>query len=354
MSILKIEPQVANNTANFAFGNVFAANYYYANGAIFSGGSSGGGGTGTVKYTADANPPSSNNSPGDQWYNTTAQILYEYINDGTGNYWVDILSPTVAATASTLMSAGNSNVTLVDSGNLSINIGGTSNVLVVANNSAIVTGNIVVSGNIVGNLTGKTAIVNNGFYSTNNFTGTFTDGIVVDYVTGNGRISVGTSDGINFYKNGVGNTLIHSIDANGNTTVSGALTVAGSTLLGGATTIQQTSEIYVTKNASTGVVTHDLTTAGTFFHTSPVANFTANFTNVSTTDARIIVVSLIIPQASTAYVPTAVQIEGVAQTVKWLNGTAPTGNASKTDIISYSLQRSTTTWIVYGQAASYS
>lgn len=350
MSILKIEPQVANNTANFAFGNVFAANYYYANGAIFSGG---GGGSGTVKYTANANPPSSNNSPGDQWFNTTSQILYEYINDGTGNYWVDILSPTISSSVSTLMSSGNSSIALAESGNLSINIGGTSNVLVVANNSATITGNIIVSGNIVGNLTGNKAIVNNGFYSTNNFTGTFTDGIVLDYVTGNGRISVGTNDGINFYKNGVGNTLIHAIDANGNTTVSGALSVTGSTLLSGATSIQLTSEIYTSKTGATGVVAHDLTAGGTFYHTNPAANFTANFTNVPTTDARIIVVSLIIAQASTAYVPTAVQIEGVAQTIKWMGGSAPTGNNSKTDIISFSLQRSTTSWIVYGQSASY-
>ena len=78
MSILKLEPQIANSSANFAFGNVFASNFYYANGQAFSGGS--------VKFTATTTPPSANNSPGDQWFNTTSQTLYEYINDGTGNY----------------------------------------------------------------------------------------------------------------------------------------------------------------------------------------------------------------------------------------------------------------------------
>jgi hypothetical protein len=347
MSILKIEPAVANSSANFSFGNVFSTGYFYANGAPFSSGS------GTVKFTANTTPPVSNNSPGDQWYNTTSQILYEYINDGTGNYWVDVASPSITTTASTLMSSGNSNISLATSGNMSVSISGTSNVLVVSNTSATITGNVTVSGNIIGNLTGNSALVSNGFYSTNSYVGSYTSGIVVDYTTGTGRISVGTSDGISFYKNGVGNTLIHAIDANGNTTVSGALTVTGSTLLGGATTIQLTSEIYTSKTGATGVVTHDLTTGGTFYHTNPAANFTANFTNVPTTDARIIVVSLMIAQAGTAYMPTAVQIDGVAQTIKWINGSAPSGNASKTDIVSFSLQRSTTSWIVYGQAASY-
>ena len=40
-------------------------------------------------------------------------------------------------------------------------------------------------------ITANTLQANNGIYSSNNFTGTFTDGIVMDYVNGNGRISVG-------------------------------------------------------------------------------------------------------------------------------------------------------------------
>lgn len=43
------------------------------------------------KYTAAASAPS-NSSPGDQWYNTNEDILYEWIDDGTTKYWVDIQS----------------------------------------------------------------------------------------------------------------------------------------------------------------------------------------------------------------------------------------------------------------------
>ena len=67
-----------------------------------------------------------------------------------------------------------------------------------------------------GNTTfGTSVTANNGIYSKNNFTGTYTDGIVVDYVNGNGRISVGPADGITLYNGGVGNNQILSVNANG-------------------------------------------------------------------------------------------------------------------------------------------
>lgn len=46
---------------------------------------------GSAKFTAAASAPS-NAAQGDRWYNTTLDILFEFINDGTSNYWVDIQS----------------------------------------------------------------------------------------------------------------------------------------------------------------------------------------------------------------------------------------------------------------------
>lgn len=74
--------------------NVFANIFYVSNsirwagnGAVFASG----GGTGTT-YTANTAPPTSGNVSGDMWYNTSADILYEYVNDGTTSYWVDVQS----------------------------------------------------------------------------------------------------------------------------------------------------------------------------------------------------------------------------------------------------------------------
>ena len=54
-----------------------------------------------------------------------------------------------------------------------------------------------------------------GLYAANTFTGTYTDGIVVDYSSGQGRISVGPSDGIGFYNSGVANVSLMNISSSG-------------------------------------------------------------------------------------------------------------------------------------------
>ena len=65
-------------------------------------------------------------------------------------------------------------------------------------------------------LNGTTGTVTPGLFSNSTFTGTFTDGVVVDYTTGLGRISVGPSDGLAFYNGGVGSTEVARFDASGN------------------------------------------------------------------------------------------------------------------------------------------
>jgi Phage Tail Collar Domain/Major tropism determinant N-terminal domain len=59
-------------------------------------------------------------------------------------------------------------------------------------------------------------VATNGLYSTNNYTGSYTDGIVIDYVTGNGRISVGPSDAITLYNGGPASTALLTLAAGGN------------------------------------------------------------------------------------------------------------------------------------------
>jgi hypothetical protein len=53
--------------------------------------------------------------------------------------------------------------------------------------------------------------------------------------------------------------------------------------------------------------------------------------------------------------PTAVQIDGASQTILWQGGSAPSGTASGTDVVSFTLIRSSGgTWKVIGSATSYS
>ena len=146
-------------------------------------------------------------------------------------------------------------------------------------------------------------------------------------------------------------------DANFATTVTTALGLKAplaSPTFTGTVTLQQSTEILNTKTSATGTVDHDFSTGAIFYHSSISSDFTANFTNVPTTDNRTIVCTLILAQGSTARIPSAVQIDGASQTIRWLGGSAPTGTNSGVDIVSFTLVRSGNAWsTVLGSLSSY-
>jgi len=153
-----------------------------------------------------------------------------------------------------------------------------------------------------------------------------------------------------------GNLDLNSNDiiGTGNITITGS--VSANTLnIDGLTTIAEITEVTSALTGATGTVTHNINNGLIFDHTSLAANFTANFTNVPTTNSRTINVVLILTQGATAYMPTAVQIDGSAQTILWQNGSTPSGTTSGTDIVSFTLIRSSGgAWKVIGSATGYS
>ena len=56
----------------------------------------------SAKFTASTTSPS-NPALGDHWYDTNEDVLYEFINDGSGSYWVDITSGLVGGTTSAVV-----------------------------------------------------------------------------------------------------------------------------------------------------------------------------------------------------------------------------------------------------------
>lgn len=121
----------------------------------------------------------------------------------------------------------------------------------------------------------------------------------------------------------------------------------------GTTVMQQTVEVLNTKTTATGIVTHDFSSGAIWYHSNVTSSFTANFSNVPTVNNRAIVVTLVVLQGAIAYVPSAIQINGIAQTVNWLNTTAPSGNANKIDVISYTLLRVSGSWLATGSLSTY-
>ena len=177
---------------------------------------------------------------------------------------------------------------------------------------------------------------------------------------------VDTTATFSFANTTIGNVTATNVTSSGSVAANTAITVTASaqpniTSLGtlanltvsGTTSYGLSADIVVTKTSATGTVIHDLSTGALFYHTSPVANFTANFTNVPTTDNRVLTVTLIINQGATPYVCTTVQIDSYVQTIKWLSGAQPSGSASKLDVISFSLIRTGVAWTVIGQSAFY-
>jgi hypothetical protein len=90
-----------------------------------------------INYTSSNTVPASA-KVGDQWYYQAADILYEYISDGTQNIWVDI-SSTAAVVGTSNSVAGN----LTVNGNLSV----TANTYLTG--TIAITGNTTVIGNII-------------------------------------------------------------------------------------------------------------------------------------------------------------------------------------------------------------
>ena len=96
--------------ANISIGGGAADYYLKTDGAgnlTWSAVSGGGGGGASLTYTTDNHPPATGNLLGDQWFNTTTSVLYEYISDGTASYWVDISSPTTTTTVPTTLDLAN-------------------------------------------------------------------------------------------------------------------------------------------------------------------------------------------------------------------------------------------------------
>ena len=104
---------------------------------------------------------------------------------------------------------------------------------------------------------------------------------------------------------------------------------------------------------ATGTVTHNCSAGHIFYHTSPDANWTANFTNLSLSSTYATTVTLVIAQGATGYIPNAVQIAGSAQTINWQGNVTPTPTTSRTDVVTFSILNNAGTYTVLGQLTGF-
>ena len=95
----------------------------------------------------------------------------------------------------------------------------------------------------------------------------------------------------------------------------------------------------ISATAATGTIAFNTQTQGVLYYTTnATANFTLNFTNVNSNLAIGDSISCVFlnTNGSTAYYPTAFQVDSSSVTPKWSGGTAPAaGNASSIDSYSF-------------------
>jgi len=326
---------------------------------------------------------------------TSGQVLR---TDGSGTLsWVSISSSSI--------SNGTSNVNIATSGgNVTVGVGGTAGVLTVTATGANISGYLNTG---TGNITSGNASLGN-LASANYLTGTLTtaaqpnitslgtltgltSGGIVNFITssnvslgavGNVKITGGSSgqvlrtDGsgvlswVSISSSGVSNgtSNVNIATSGGNvvvgvggtasvfTVASTGVVISGTASFSNTVTLQQSVEVLSALTGATGVVTHNYFNGAVFYHSSIAANFTPNFTNIPTTDNRIIVITLLLSQGGIPYMPTAsvnVQIDSVNYAVKWPSGSAPTGIGTCIQSVSYSLIRTGAAWQVTGESGVY-
>ena len=284
-------------------------------------GSGGGVGGGASVDISDTAPVSA--QEGNIWFNSTNGSLFVYVTDVDSSQWVQPTAPvpaintfssvTVTGAAGSIDASGNSDtLTLAPGTNVTMSLNAVTNTITI--NSA---------GDGGGGGGGGEA-----YDQTLNTTS---------------NVSFASIQTPSFSNNGVGGAVLTSAST---------LTLTAPDGIAIENIYKQTELLSTITNAS-GVVTHDFSTNAIFNHTSLAANFTANFTNVPTTSNRAINAVLVLNQGASAYIPNAVQIGGVAQTIKWVGATAPEGTINAVDVISFSLLRIGTSWTVLGSYSNY-
>ena len=345
----------------------------------------GGGGGGNTTVSVGSSLPASPSS-GNLWLNTDTGILYVYFNDGSSSQWIQPASPypdtTIFATTSYVNSAVTGlattsfvnsavsagafvlNVQADDSTTRSIPTGST----VQFNGSGGITttsdssGNITIIGGSTGNITFAVTTID----SSDSSAIRFTPAVVFDSdVTVQNNLVIDNSVDVALDLSVNNRLTVKDIVLTGNFSSQGSgipellsdseiyITPGTTTILNGLTTFYETTEVINTKTGATGTVVHDFSTGAIFYHSSISANFTANFTNVPTTNDRTVAVVLILSQGLSAYLPTVVQIAGVAQTILWQGAVLPSGTVSRVDVVSFTLIRTGSAWTVIGALTTY-
>jgi hypothetical protein len=133
-----------------------------------------------------------------------------------------------------------------------------------------------------------------------------------------------------------------------------ALTVRAPLTCAGTISVQQIQETLNTiASPGSGTVVANWSTGNIWYVSSMSANFTINLTNLPTVANKSYSVVFTLVQGATPYYISALQIAGVAQTIKWSGGSAPTATANRVELETFTLMYTGSAWTVLGQLTTF-
>jgi len=134
----------------------------------------------------------------------------------------------------------------------------------------------------------------------------------------------------------------------------GELTTPGGIQVSGILKIDDgVQEKFQTLTGATGTVTHDCSLGQIFYHTTPAANWSANFTNLILNSTYATTVTLVIAQGATGYYPNAVRIDYAVKSISWKDNVAPTPSTNRTDVVTFTIINNDDTYTVLGELIGY-
>ncbi len=330
-NVSTLQFQSASSAAGIALADLTNIdNIVFAEKVTASGFEGGGGASVDVSDTVPTSP-----EQGNIWFNSTNGQIYVYVTDTDTSQWVQPSYPLPILDWANIQNKPTIPISLLD---LGISDGSSGQVLT-TNGSGAFSFTTVSGGG-------------GGGGSSYNQSLNTTDDVTFDDITAT-TLSADSITSTGVGTPGITSASSINLTAPDAVNVSNDISVAGDISITGIADLAGTRENVQLIVGATGVVTHDFSISSLWQHTASTANFTANITNVPTDNNKSISIAVVITQGVTPYLPTALQIDGAAQTILWQGGSAPSGTASQTDIVGFTLLRVSSSWIVYGSLNTY-
>jgi hypothetical protein len=241
------------------------------------------------------------------------------------------------------------------------------------------TGTVEIKGNLT--VQGATTTINSSTYTVDDPLIVLADGQTTSSGVNTGGFTLGTT-GISIqYNHGgtrfdctedfnvasgkiyeINGTSVLSSTTLGSTVVNSSLTSLGTLTaltVDGLSSIKSVTESLEVRAASqTGAQTYNYSTAAIFWHPSVAGDITPTISNVPTTASKTHSAVIVFNQGGTPYkIGTTLTVNSTSVTIKWADGTQPTGTANRVEAWNFTLINTSSTatpsWTVIGSKTSF-